>query len=107
MCSSDLSLLISNYYKDWAWFPLTYVYNTDEYRGLFATYSKRLVSKEYLENMLFILDFESIDAFKEQYKSVEEKFHNGDLREYRYNSCFEAAKNFWNYMKTEELGTRN
>lgn len=106
LCHSA-SLLISNYDRDWAWFPLTYVYNTDEYRGLFATYSKRLVSKEYLENMLSILDFESIDAFKEQYKSVEEKFHNGDLREYRYNSCFETAKNFWNYMKTEELGTRN
>lgn len=106
LCHSA-SLLISNYYRDWAWFPLTYVYNTDGYRGLFATYSKRLVSKEYLENMLSILDFESIDAFKEQYKSVEEKFHNGDLREYRYNSCFEAAKNFWNYMKTEDLGTRN
>lgn len=106
LCHSA-SLLISNYDKDWAWFPLTYVYNTDEYRGLFATYSKRLVSKEYLENILFILDFESIDAFKKQYKSVEEKFHNGDLKEYRYNSCFETAKNFWNYMKTEELGTRN
>jgi len=106
LCHSA-SLLISNYDKGWAWFPLTYVYNTDEYRGLFATYSKRLVSKEYLENMLFILDFESIDAFKKQYKSVEEKLHNGDLKEYRYNSCFETAKNFWNYMKTEELGTRN
>ncbi|WEG33871.1 TIR domain-containing protein [Amygdalobacter indicium] len=106
LCHSA-SLLISNYDKNWAWFPLTYVYNTDEYRGLFATYSKRLVSKEYLENLLFILDFESIDAFKKQYKSVEEKFHNGDLKEYRYNSCFEKAKNFWNYMKTEELGTRN
>ena len=101
------SLLISNYEKDWAWFPLTYVYNNDEYRGLFATYSKRLVSKEHLEEMMFVLSFESIDEFKKQYKIVEEKFQKGDLKEYRYNSCFETAKSFWNYMKAEELGTRN
>lgn len=106
LCHSA-SLLISNYDKDWAWFPLTYVYNTDKYRGLFATCSKRLVSKEHLEEMMFVLNFESMDMFKEQYKNVEEKFHKGDLKEFRYNSCFETAKNFWNYMKTEELGTRN
>lgn len=101
------SLLISNYEKDWAWFPLTYVYNSDEYRGLFATYSKRLVSKEHLKNMMYVLNYETVDEFKEQYKNVEEKFHKGDLKEYRYNSCFETARSFWNYMKSEELGTRN
>lgn len=101
------SLLISNYEKDWAWFPLTYVYNSDEYRGLFATYSKRLVSKEHLENMVYILNYETVDEFKEQYKNVEAKYNKGDLKEYRYNSCFETARSFWNYMKSEELGTRN
>lgn len=101
------SLLISNYDKKWTWFPLTYLYSIDENRGLFANYSKKLVSKEHLENMLFILAFESIDMFKQQYKRVEEKFYNGDLRAYGFNSCFETAKSFWDYTKTEELGTRN
>lgn len=101
------SLLISNYDKEWAWFPLTYLYSIDENRGLFANYSKKLVSKEHLENMLFILNFESIDMFKQQYKRVEEKFYNGDLRAYGFNSCFETAKSFWDYTKTEELGIRN
>lgn len=106
LCHSA-SFLISNYKLDWVWFPLTYVYNTDRYRGLFATYSKRLVSKECLENILFILGFESVDAFKKQYKSVEERLYNGYLKECRFDSCYETAKNFWNYMKTDELGTRN
>lgn len=101
------SFFISNYKTDWAWFPLTYLYNTSNYWGLFATYSKRLVSKECLENTLFILGFESVDAFKKQYKSVEERLYNGYLKEYRFDSCYETAKNFWNYMKTDELGTRN
>lgn len=57
--------------------------------------------------MMFVLNFESIDEFKEQYRIVEEKFLKGDLKEYRYNSCFETAKSFWNYMKTEELGAKN
>jgi len=58
---------------------LTYVYNSDEYRGLFATYSKRLISKEHLENMMYVLNFESVDEFKQQYKNVEEKFHKGGI----------------------------
>ena len=66
-----------------------------------------MISKEHLENMMYVLNFESVDEFKQQYKNVEEKFHKGDLKEYRYSSCFETAKNFWNYIKTEELGTRN
>ena len=62
---------------------MTYVYNSDEYGGLFATYSKRLVSKEHLKNMMYVLNYETVDEFKEQYKNVEEKFHKGDLKEYR------------------------
>ena len=101
------SLIIKNYEKDWAWFPITYVYNGDPYQGMFATYSKKLISKEHLENMVYILGFDSVEEFKEQYKSIEEMLKEGKLQEYRYNSAFETASIFWNYTKSEELGIRN
>jgi len=101
------SFIISNYEKRWAWFPVTYVYNSDEYSGAFATCSKRLISKEHLEKVMYVLNFESIEEFKTQYKNVELKFKKGELKEYRYNMCFETAKNFWDYTETVELGTRN
>lgn len=101
------SMMIKNYEKDWAWFPITYIYNKDTYRGQFATCSKKLVSREQLEIMAYILNFNSVDEFKDQYMVVEEKLKEGKQREYRYNSAFEAASNFWNYIKSEELGIRN
>ena len=57
--------------------------------------------------MVYVLNYETVDEFKEQYKNVEAKYNKGDLKEYRYNGCFETARSFWNYMKSEELGTRN
>ena len=101
------SFLVSNYEESWAWFPVTYIYQGDEYGSFFASYSKRLISREHLENMMYILGYESIDKLKEQYKKVEEMFEKTGMREYRYNNCFEVSKNFWNYVKTDELGIRN
>ena len=101
------SLLISNYENSWAWFPLTYVYNQDQSGGLFAKYSKRLISKEYMQNMMYILNYESMDEFKENYKKVETRLLNGELKEHRYNSCFVVAKSFWDYTRADDLGIKN
>ncbi len=103
----NASLLISNYDRSWAWFPITYIYNGDEYRGSFATCSKKLISKEHLENIRYVLNYESVNAFKTRYQQVEEDFLKRRIEEYRYNSRFETAKTFWDYIKTEELGNRN
>lgn len=54
-----------------------------------------------------MMDFNSVDEFKEQYKNVEERLKDGTRHEYRYNSAFETARNFWNYTKPGELGIRN
>ncbi len=103
----NASYLIKNYEKTWAWFPLTYIYNRDEYMGLFAKYSKRLVSKEYLKDICYILDFESVDEFIKKYKKIEEKLHKGELKKHRYNSVYETASVFWDYIESEKLCTRN
>ncbi|MCR4782168.1 MAG: TIR domain-containing protein [Lachnospiraceae bacterium] len=101
------SYLIKNYDNDWVWFPITYVYSGDSYQGLFGTYSKKLLAKEHLENLSSILGFVNIDDFKKEYQIVEEKFKNGDLKEYRYSSAFETAVTFWNYTKSKDLGLKN
>lgn len=55
----------------------------------------------------YIMNYESVDAFKEQYQKVEEMFRDGKIEGYRYNRAFETVSDFGNYIKTEELGTRN
>lgn len=101
------SRLIKNYDKSWAWFPITYVYSRDSYHGMFAMYSKRLVSMEHLLNMMYILNYESVSDFKEAYRKVEEDFQESRIDRYRYSNAFETASVFWDYIKTDKLGTRN
>lgn len=103
----NASLLVKNYDRWWAWFPITYIYNTDSYRGLFKNYSNKLVSMEHLKNLIYILNYESVSDFKKQYQEIEENIRERKIEVYRYSGAFEVASVFWNYIKSEELGTRN
>lgn len=101
------SLMITNFRDNLGWFPVTYVYKGETQRGLFATYSWKMVSMEHLKDMVSILGFASVEEFKKQYQKVEEKLKGGALPEYRYNTSFEMANCFWNYVSTDELGKMN
>lgn len=101
------SRLVKNYDKEWAWFPLTYVYNKDTANGQFATCAKKLISVEHLSNMAYILGFETTEELKDEFKKVEIMFHERKIEEYRYNNSFDTAMTFWHYVKAEELGIKN
>lgn len=101
------ALLIKNYEKKWPWFPVTYIYNDDALNGLFATCSKKLRSMEHLKNMVYILNYNSVDDFKAQYKKIEGMIKEGEINECRYNTVFESACDFWSYIKAEDLGVKN
>ena len=53
------------------------------------------------------MGFSDINVFKKKYKEIETMIKAGSLREYRYDSVFEAAPIICEFVKTEELGTRN
>ncbi len=101
------SRLIKNYEKDWVWFPVTYVYNGDPSRGLFATFCKRMQSLEHMENVLHIFNYDSLEEFKKEYSRIEEMFKTGKEKEYRYNSAFDTANSFWSYISADKIGIRN
>ena len=101
-------MFVENYTKEWFWFPITYVYERAEYgNSLFRQFSIRLKSKEHLQEAVKIMGFLDTDAFKKKYIEVETKINEGNFREYRYNSAFEAAPVMCQYVKSEELGIRN
>ena len=104
----NASMFVENYTKEWFWFPITYVYERAEYgNSLFRQFSIRLKSKEHLQEAVKIMGFLDTDAFKKKYIEVETKINEGNFREYRYNSAFEAAPVMCQYVKSEELGIRN
>lgn len=103
----NCSYLISNYNRGWQWFPITYVYSSRDYQSIMRDYSNKLKSREHLQNAIYIMGFDSIEAFKKTYSEVEKDYREGKYREYRYREAYENAQTFWDYIKGEELGTRN
>lgn len=101
------SYLIQNYQRDWQWFPVTYVYCSDDYQSLIRTYSLKLKSMEHLKEAAFVMGYDSVEDFKKHFGEVEVKYREGKYREYRYNQAFDTAPTFWNYISLEELGIRN
>ena len=95
------------YIVNWAWFPITYIYNGEDRQSLLRTYSIKLKSKEHLEKACYIMGYSSVDSFVEKYKEVEEHYNKGDFKQYRYGSAFDYAQAFWDSISYIELGTRN
>ncbi|MFI3236624.1 MAG: TIR domain-containing protein [Lachnospiraceae bacterium] len=101
------SYLIENYRSGWAWFPLTYVYNSEDRQGTVRNYALKLKSSEHLEEAAFIMGYSSKKEFIKKYTEIEEKYKKGEMKEYRYSSCFENAPCFWDSISHSDLGIRN
>ena len=103
----NFSYLIENYEKNWAWFPITYIYSGIDYGSLLKKFAVRMKSKEQLEIFSYILGFKSLGDFIKKYTEIEELYKKGSFRDYRYNSSFDSAENFWDYISNTELGKKN
>ena len=87
---------------------LTYVYGKLEYgNSPFNQFVVRLKSKEHLQEVAKIMGFSNTEEFKKKYIEIETEMQKGNFREYRYNSAFETAPVICQYIKSEELGSRN
>ena len=70
-------------------------------------YSKKMKSLEHLKIAAYIMGYDSVDEFKKKYSEVETMYKAGKLREYRYSGAFETAQCFWDFISSENLGTKN
>ena len=102
----NAAMLTQNYDDSWYWFPQTYVYAIND-NSMMRTFSVKLKSKEHLAVAANIFGYDSTDKFIVKFKEIETAFHEGKLRNYRYNAAFESASVICEFVKTEELGTRN
>ena len=101
------SFLISNYNRGWQWFPITYIYCSQDYQSLMKTYANKMKSREHLKDAAYIMGFDSIEEYKKNFSEVEKDIKAGKYREYRYASAFETPQTFWDYITSEELGIKN
>ena len=92
------------YCDNWPWFPITYVYD-DEYKSALGTFSRKMVSNEYAQELLPLFGYKSIDDLKSKMKSIEEEPQR-QRRDIRYSEAFESAPLLSNYIKASDVGSR-
>ena len=106
-------ILCFNYYLfgsptdlDLYWFPITYIYGSSRFssNNVLRIFAEKLKTKEFLDNAIILFNYNKEAEFISRYKEVEMKFQEGNLREYRYASCFDSVPVLCEYTKSTELG---
>lgn len=116
-CSTDdfvlADVLCFNYFLygaqsnlDMYWFPVTYVYGGSPYawNKSLRFFSEKLKTKEFLKDAVMLFNYDSEGAFILQFKEIETKYNQGELREFRYRGAYYSAPVLCQYVKSDELG---
>lgn len=94
----------NGYLDDWAWFPVTYIY-ANEYSNYIVRLGRQLMSREKVNKILKLFNYESQEQLVEKFKEVEEGIRENKYRDYRYNMAFDSAPLLSGAIKAEDIGT--
>lgn len=99
----NYSIYGKDYLNNWPWFPVTYIYD-NEYNSSLGLFAKRMISKEYLQEILPLFGYEKIDDFISKFTTIEQS-SEGAYKDYRYSGAFESAQLLGNFIKAEQLSS--
>lgn len=99
----NYSVYGKDYISGRPWFPVTYIYD-NEYNSALGGIAKRMMSREFLQEVILLFGYDKVDAFIDKMKSTEESL-KAKYRDYRYSGAFESAPLLGYYIKAEEMAT--
>lgn len=99
----NYSLYGKNYVSETPWFPITYVYD-NEFDSSLKRVAKRLVSNEYLQQILILFGYKTIEEFVIKFQEVESN-REKIVKEYRYSSAWYPARILGDFVKCDEIGS--
>lgn len=88
--------------EEWYWFPLTYIYDTQHTR-LFPEFGKKLISREYVEKVLPLWGYDTIDIFQKQFERVQSDIGTGHYNKIRYNGCFNRPSLLGDFVEARDI----
>ena len=99
----NYSVYGKDYISDWAWFPVTYIYD-NEYNSSLAAIAKKMISREYLQDVLPLFGYDDMNDFIAKFKSVEQTSRN-EYKDYRYHGSFSTAHLLRDFIKAEQIAS--
>ena len=102
---ANYSVYGNDYIGEHAWFPITYIYDKED-DSITSNWAVRLSSREKLDQMLTLMNYDSVEQFKKKFTEADERIYNGDLHHFGYSAAFRNVPLFGKYIKASEIGTQ-
>lgn len=99
----NYSVYGKDYIPDWPWFPVTYIYD-NEYNSSLAAIAKKMISREYLQDVLPLFGYDDMNDFIAKFNSVEQTSRN-EYKDYRYHGSFSTAHLLRDFIKAEQIAS--
>ncbi len=100
----NYSIYGNEYIGGHPWFPMTYVYD-NTYSSVIREMSKKLISREYVEQVLPLFGYSTIAEFKTAFANVEADRKQGKYRDYRYQQAWDPAVMIGDFIEVAKIGT--
>lgn len=104
-------LICFNYYvygKDtlleWYWFPMTYIYD-NEYASVIGGFARKLISKEYVEELLPLFGYDTVTDFVEKIGQVNEDIKQRKYSEIRYAEAWHSPGLISSFIEKDKIAS--
>ena len=98
----------SIYCKDsllsWYWFPMTYIYDNEFSSGI-GVFTRRFVSKEYIEEILPLFGYETIESFVKKMEQVKEEIKQRKYQDIRFAEAWHSPALLSSFVDTEKIAS--
>ncbi|MBR2944607.1 MAG: TIR domain-containing protein [Clostridia bacterium] len=87
---------------DWAWFPISYIYDNCN-SGMFSMFARKMVSREFATETISVFGYSSLEEFKRKLDNIKDT----EFKDYRYSGVYNAAPVLSTFIKSDKFATLN
>lgn len=98
------SIYSNNSLLSWPWFPLTYIYD-NEYASGIGVFTRRFISREYVEEILPLFGYETVETFIERMKQVKEEIKQRMYQDIRFSGVWHSPALLSEFVDEEKIAS--
>ena len=107
LCFNNSIIQVDREMFDHYWFPLTYVYMTDNNQSLFRLFANGMVSKRKAEQAALIFGYSDLKQFEARLREIADSPDETDgYRHIRYGASFESPATIFDMIDIEQIATK-
>ena len=98
------SIYSNNSLLSWPWFPLTYIFD-NEYASEIGVFTRKFISREYVEEILPLFGYDTVESFIEKMKQVKENIKQRLYQNIRYSAVWHSPALLDGFVEIEKIAS--